>query len=206
MKQKHFIDIHKGATFFAVMLLIWYYQQFDNYTAWVYLAVHGSYGIMWVAKSLIFPDKTWEANCSIWYGFYMWFGLTLYWISPYLIMSQSISNSPLYLGFIILLFIIGSFLHFSADMQKFIQLQTAPNKLISNGLMSRCRNINYFGELLIYLSFAAMSKHWIPFLVLFLFIVIIWLPNMFKKDRSLSKYPEFEDYKNRSYFFIPFIW
>ena len=206
MKQKHFIDIHKGATFFAVILLIWYYQQFDNYTAWVYLAIHGSYGIMWVAKSFIFPDKTWETDCSIWYGFYMWFGLTLYWISPYLIMSQSISNSPLYLGFIILLFIIGSFLHFSADMQKFIQLQTAPNKLISNGLMSRCRNINYFGELLIYLSFALMSKHWIPFLVLFLFILIIWLPNMFKKDRSLSKYPEFEDYKKRSYFFIPFIW
>ena len=206
MKQKHFIDIHKGATLFAVMFMMWAYQQFDNYTAWIYLAIHGSYGIMWVVKSWIFPDKTWEANCSIWYGLYMWFGLTLYWISPYIIMSQSKSNSPMYLGFIILLFIIGSFLHFSADMQKFIQLQTAPNKLISNGLMSRCRNINYFGELLIYLSFAAMSKHWIPFLVLFLFIVIIWLPNMFKKDRSLSKYPEFEDYKNRSYFFIPFIW
>ena len=206
MKQKHFIDIHKGATLFAVMFMMWAYQQFDNYTAWIYLAIHGSYGIMWVVKSWIFPDKTWEANCSIWYGLYMWFGLTLYWISPYIIMSQSKSNSPMYLGFIILLFIIGSFLHFSADMQKFIQLQTAPNKLISNGLMSRCRNINYFGELLIYLSFALMSKHWIPFLVLFLFILIIWLPNMFKKDRSLSKYPEFEDYKKRSHFFIPFIW
>jgi protein-S-isoprenylcysteine O-methyltransferase Ste14 len=206
MKQKHFIDIHKGATLFIVMLMMWYYQQFENFTAWIYFAIHGSYGMMWVGKSFIFPDKTWEAHCSIWYGFYMWFGLTLYWISPYIIMSQSISNSPIYLGLIVLLFIIGSFLHFSADMQKFIQLQTSPNKLISNGLMSYCRNINYFGELLIYLSFALMAKHWIPFLVLLLFIIIIWLPNMFKKDRSLSKYPEFEDYKKRSYFFIPLVW
>ena len=57
MKQKHFIDSHKGATAPAVLLLIWYFGQWENATAWIYLAIHGTYGIMWVLKSTIFPDK-----------------------------------------------------------------------------------------------------------------------------------------------------
>ena len=74
MQQKHFIDIHKGATAPVVIILLLYYNQLENYTAWIYLALHGSYGIMWVLKSLIFPDKTWEEKCSIWYGLYIWGG------------------------------------------------------------------------------------------------------------------------------------
>ena len=62
MKQKHFIDIHKGATAPVVFFLILYFHQWENTTAWVYLALHGSYGFMWVLKSKIFPDKTWEEN------------------------------------------------------------------------------------------------------------------------------------------------
>ncbi len=41
MKQKHFIDIHKGATAPMVFILIWYFHQWENHTAWVYLAFHG---------------------------------------------------------------------------------------------------------------------------------------------------------------------
>ena len=43
MKQKHFIDTHKGATAPMVLLLIWYFSQWENTTAWIYLAIHGSY-------------------------------------------------------------------------------------------------------------------------------------------------------------------
>jgi len=42
-------------------------------------------------------------------------------------------------------------------------------------------------------------------IVIVLFIVIIWAPNMLKKDRSLSRYPEFIQYKRRSKLFIPFL-
>jgi len=51
MKQKHFIDTQKGATAPTVLLLIWYFSQWGSTTAWIYLAIHGSYGIMWVLKS-----------------------------------------------------------------------------------------------------------------------------------------------------------
>ena len=70
----------------------------------------------------------------------------------------------------------------------------------------KCRNINYFGELLIYLGFGLLAKHWVPILVLLLFIIVIWIPNIRKKEKSLSRYPNFNDYRKRSSFIIPFIY
>ena len=82
-------------------------------------------------------------------------------------------------------------------------MKIAPGELIQSELFNKSRNINYFGELLIYTSFALLSMHWIPIIVLLLFIVIIWTPNMLKKDKSLSRYEDFEDYKKRSRLFWP---
>ena len=97
----------------------------------------------------------------------------------------------------------GSFLHFSSDMQKHTSLKLRPGNLIVDGLFSKSRNINYFGELLIYISFSILSMHWVPFVVLFIFILFVWVPNIIKKDKSLSRYDNFEDYKNRSNIFWP---
>ena len=206
MKQKHFIDTHKGATAPVVVGLIIYFNQWENISAWVYLALHGSYGIMWVLKSKIFPDTTWEAPCSIWYGLYIWGGLTLYWISPWIIMSTGIQNTPMYIGICVAIFAMGVFFHYTADMQKHAHMKLHPGNLITDGMMYRCRNTNYFGELLIYLSFALLSRHWIPIAILVAFMMIIWFPNMRRKDKSLSRYSEYEEYKKRTSLLIPFIW
>ena len=206
MKQKHFIDSHKGATGPFILFLIYYFNQFENMNAWVYLALHGSYGVMWVLKSMIFPDKTWESKCSIFYGLYIWVGLTLYWASPWLITSGSVQSNPIFIACSIFIFSIGVFFHFSSDMQKHAHLKLNPENLIQDGLMSKSRNMNYFGELLIYVSFAMLSHHWIPFAILASFIVIIWLPNMYRKDRSLSRHEGYVEYRKRTSFLIPFIW
>ena len=68
IKQKYMIDFAKGVTWLLVLYLIYYYNQADNLTAWVYFCLHGSYGIMWVLKSYIFPDKTWESKVGIPYA------------------------------------------------------------------------------------------------------------------------------------------
>ena len=206
MKQKFFIDTHKGATAPFVLLIIYYFNQVENMTAWIYLAMHGSYGLMWVLKSRIFPDKTWEQKCTIWYGLYIWGGLSLYWISPLIIVATPVHNHPMLLCLLIVLFSLGIFFHYASDMQKYTSLKLKPSKLINDDLMAKCRNTNYFGELLIYLSFALMSKHLIPIVVLVTFILIIWVPNMIRKDKSLSRYPEYMEYKERTSFFIPYIW
>ena len=212
MKQKFFIDIHKGITILFVLFLMHILGQWDNTAGWIYCALHGSYGLMWVMKSRIFPDSSWEKKCSIWYGFYIWFGLSLYWLSPYIILSGCFNDgiplqlSAQYISVCVFVFNMGVFFHFSSDMQKYSYLKLRPNQLITEGMMKKCRNINYFGELLIYLGFGLLAKHWVPILVLLLFIIVVWIPNIRKKEKSLSRYPNFNDYRKRSSFIIPFIY
>ena len=212
MKHKFYIDFHKGITFFYILFLIEYFHQWSNNTIMIYLALHGSYGIMWVIKSMIYPDKSWERKVTIFYGLYTWIGLSLYWISPILIVSGYFNNgqpviaSPLLLFWSVFIYSIGVFLHFTSDMQKHTILNIKKNTLITDGMFKKCRNINYFGELLIYSSFSMLSMHWLPFAILGLFLVIVWIPNMYKKEKSLSRYDDFNDYKINSKLFIPFIY
>jgi protein-S-isoprenylcysteine O-methyltransferase Ste14 len=204
VKQKHFIDSHKGVTFLAVLLLMALYDQWQNPTAWVYLALHGSYGLLWVLKSRLFPDRQWEQRTGVGYALVIWGGLTLYWIAPWLLTWRGVESPTWYLALCISLYAFGLFFHFAADMQKHTALNLQPG-LITDGLFSLSRNPNYFGELLIYLGFGLLAMHWAPLLVIALFLAVVWIPNMLKKDRSLSRYPEFKAYKERTRLFIPFL-
>ena len=89
-------------------------------------------------------------------------------------------------------------------MQKHTALKLHPG-LITNGLFALSRNPNYFGELLIYLGMALLALHWLPLVMLGLFVTVYWYPSMRKKDRSLSRYPEFAEWKKQSRLFIPFL-
>ena len=204
IRQRHFIDSHKGATPVFVLACMGFYDSWDNVTAWAYLATHGSYGLLWVLKSRAFPDKQWEQPCGLPYGLLIWAGLSLYWIAPWLITSADLVAPPWLLGLAVATWGIGIFFHFASDMQKDIQLKLKKG-LIQTGLWSKCRNPNYFGELLIYAGFSCLAMHWIPLGVLALFVAVVWFPNMIKKDKSLSRYDEFADYKARSKMFIPYI-
>ena len=205
MKQKYFIDSHKAVTFLVVLGLMAWFKQWDNPTAWVYLALHGTYGILWVFKSRIFPDKQWEQDISLFYGLYNWAGLSLYWIAPFIITSQNVQAPAWLLGLSVSTYTFGIFLHYAADMQKHVQLKYNPGQLIEDGLMAKTRNINYFGELLIYLGFGMLAMHWLPLAVIALYLAIIWFPNMLKKDKSLARYAGFAEYKRKSKLFLPFL-
>lgn len=205
MQEKHFIDSHKGATAVFIISLIAWFDAWSNPTAMIYLALHGSYGILWVIKSRWFPDKSWEKPCTLWWGLAIWAGLSLYWVAPWIITSANVRAPAWLLAAAVCLYAFGVFFHFAADMQKHVTLGLHRGSLIRTGLWSRLRNPNYFGELLIYLSFALLAMHWLPLIVLALFVLLYWVPNMLRKDRSLSRYDDFADYRSRSWLFIPFI-
>lgn len=191
---------------------MYYFDSWNNIVAWIYLALHGTYGYMWILKSKIFPDRQWESKTTIRYGLFIWLGLSLYWISPYIIISGnnilpfSIPMYPIYIFFCLTIYIFGVFLHFTSDIQKYIQLKYNPSNLIDNGMFKSLRNTNYLGELLIYLGFSLLALDWTPIIALMIFIIFIWIPNMYKKDTSLSKYSEFKKYKSKTKRFIPFLW
>ncbi len=205
MKWKHWIDSHKGATPLVVLAMMAIFGRWDNPTAWVYLALHGTYGVLWILKSRIFPDKQWEAKAGIFRGLYIWGGLTLYWIAPFLIVWHDL-RAPAWLLFLaVTVYSLGLFLHFSSDMQKHTELRLNPGQLITGGLFARVRNPNYLGEFLIYAGFGSLAMSWMPFAVIALFMALIWVPNMIRKDRSLARYPGFEAYRRRTKAFLPFL-
>jgi protein-S-isoprenylcysteine O-methyltransferase Ste14 len=206
MKQKYFIDAHKAITGLFVLLLIAIFDQWQNQTAWIYLALHGTYGILWVLKSRIFPDQQWEQPTGIGYGLVIWGSLSLYWVAPFLLVWRSV-EAPVWLNALCTsIYSFGVFCHFASDMQKHTALKLQPERLITDGLFTRLRNTNYFGELLIYGSFALLSMHWLSLLVLVTWIVAFWLPNMRRKDRALALLDGFDAYRQRTWYFIPIIY
>ena len=201
MKTKHFINLHKGATFFFVLGLMLAYQNF-SLGPWVYLALHGTYGVLWLLKDRLYPDKQWEQEVSLPLGIAGFFIVSLYWVAPFLLISNG-SEPPLPLvAAAIAINIAGIFLHYVSDAQKYYTLKYRSG-LITEGLFARCRNTNYLGEILIYLSFAMLAMHWLPFIILGGFAAGMFVPNMLKKDKSLSRYPGFAAYKATSGLLIP---
>jgi protein-S-isoprenylcysteine O-methyltransferase Ste14 len=201
MKLKYPINLHKGLTTLAVLGMMAAYGNF-GIAAWVYLALHGTYGLMWLVKDVMFPDRQWEKEVSMGVGISTFFLLGTYWIAPFLLISSGSEPSAAVIALAITTNIFGVLLHFGSDAQKHFTLKYRSG-LITEGFFARCRNPNYLGEILIYLGFAILAQHWLPFLILGVFFAGVFVPNMLKKDRSLSRYPEFAAYKNNSGLLIP---
>jgi protein-S-isoprenylcysteine O-methyltransferase Ste14 len=203
LRQRHLIDGHKLATGLAVLALIATFGRWSSVTLWVYLGLHGSYGVLWALKSRLFRDRTWDRPAGPQRALVVLGGLTLYWLAPLLIALRGVEAPLWLLALCVALYGAGVFFHFASDMQKHTALKLRPERLIEDGMFALSRNPNYFGELLIYLSFALLALHWAPLLVLALFVAVVWLPGMRRKDRSLSRYPEFEAYRRRTKLWIP---
>ncbi|MEP0870645.1 DUF1295 domain-containing protein [Trichocoleus desertorum AS-A10] len=201
MKAKHIINLQKGLTGFVVLGLMWAYHNF-TIGPWIYLALHGTYGLLWLLKDQLFPDKQWEQKISLGQGIFVGIILVLYWVAPFLLISRGVVPSAPLIAAAVALNILGVFLHYSSDAQKYFTLKYHPG-LITEGFFARCRNTNYLGEVLIYSSFALLAQHWLPFVILALFAAGLFIPNMRKKDESLARYPEFAEYKARSGLLLP---
>ena len=55
------INFQKTGTFpILAFLIAWYHNT--STAAWIYLAMHGSYGLVWIIKDLAFPDAAWQPS------------------------------------------------------------------------------------------------------------------------------------------------
>ncbi|MGP1383028.1 MAG: methyltransferase family protein [Thainema sp.] len=201
MKVKHSINLSKGLTAPFVLGLMMIYQNF-SVAAWVYLALHGTYGMLWLLKDRLYPDKQWEQEISLPMGLITFAVVNLYWVAPFILISTGAQPPLPLIAAAIATNILGVFLHYGSDAQKYYTLKYKSG-LITEGFFARCRNPNYLGEIFIYLGFAMLTMHWLPFVILGGFVAGVFVPNMRKKDQSLSRYPEFEAYKARSGLIIP---
>jgi steroid 5-alpha reductase family enzyme len=192
-----FINLHKMLVIPVVLAMMLY---FDNWStdAFIYLALHGTYSILWLIKQRTFTDQRFAQQIPpMWAGWLMIFlPLAGYYIAPYLLVSRYIVLAPWALALAISMYIVGVFLHYVSDAQKFYTLRLRKG-LIDDGLFTYTRNPNYLGEMLIYTSFGVLAWHWMPFAVLAGWS-IFFFKNMLRKDRSLERHPDFQAYKKRS--------
>ncbi len=64
-----------------------YYQNFST-GIYIYLALHGSYGIVWLFKDYVYGDKTFVGRITIGSSMLLTILLCLYWLMPWFIASR----------------------------------------------------------------------------------------------------------------------
>lgn len=196
------INLQKGGTLPFVLLLMALYDCWGT-TAWVYAALHGSYGLLWLLKDRIIPDASWERRVTIAGAVVMWAAaLGLYWLFPWLLVSRAVEAPGWLIATAVLLYAVGVVLMMGADGQKTVTLALRRG-LITSGFFARVRHPNYLGEMMLYAAFALLVRHWLPWAVLAWVWLGVFVPNMVAKEASMSRYPEWPAYVRRTGMLLP---
>ena len=207
LKLAWVINLQKGGTIPFVAALMWWYGN-TSAAAWAYLGLHGGYGLCWLVKDLLVPDRGWQQRVTFG-GAALSFLLVLapYWVLPWLLISRVLGPdhpqpTPALMAACIVIFTVGLTLMLGADAQKNATLAARPG-LITEGFYARMRHPNYLGEMLIYGSFALMVRHWIPWVILGVIWTFVFMTNIAAQEVSLSKHPGWAAYTARTGLLCP---
>lgn len=175
----------------------------------IYLCLHISYCLWWLIEQWFYPQRSkviFNQTVGV-------IGLILsliiigflYTLPGYLAFINPNPISFITVAIAIPLFYFGSLINAVADVQKLTAKQYGEG-LVTDNIWRFSRNINYFGDLLRYLSFAIVSGSPWGYLVPGL-VFVIYLQRILKKEQTMSeKYPNYQDYQNNTPRLIPFIW
>jgi protein-S-isoprenylcysteine O-methyltransferase Ste14 len=207
LKVAWVINLQKGGTGVFVLLLMAAYGN-STTEAWIYLALHGSYGICWLLKDRVFPDRGWHRRVT-YGGALAAFLLVLgpYWLLPYLLISDVLgqartpADAPL-LAAAVALHTIGLAIMIAADAQKYFTLKYRPG-LIDEGMFARVRHPNYLGEMMLYGSYALLVGHWAAWAIILWVWGSVFYVNMRMKEASLSRHPGWPAYMRRTGMLLP---
>jgi protein-S-isoprenylcysteine O-methyltransferase Ste14 len=199
-------NLQKGGTLFFVLALMFASGNFSA-AAWTYLALHGSYGLVWLMKHVVMPDPSWERRVTIGGALNAFlFVLGPYWLAPILLITDVAGAhpepSPWVMGASSAVYAVGVVVMMVADAQKFFTLK-ARRGLITDGMFKHIRHPNYLGEMMVYGAFAFLSQHWIPWVVLAWVWIALFLPNIVMKERSMARYAEWAAYQARTGYLLP---
>jgi protein-S-isoprenylcysteine O-methyltransferase Ste14 len=202
------INAHKFLTAFIVILLMVWFQNYSK-AAYIYLALHGTYGFCWLLKHYAFRDQKWETKVTFGGALFLFLLLATYWIAPFLLISNLFIKHSAQLPNMVYtvsisLCLLGMTIMIASDCQKHFTLKYKSG-LIKSGMYRYVRHPNYLGEMMIYASFALLVNHWLPWLVLAYWWSMIFLVNMLLIESSLSRFPEWKAYKAKTGILVPWI-
>ena len=196
------VNLQKSLTIIIMYLLMIY---FNNYSkgAYIYLSLHGSYGLLWLLKDMTFPDKSMHVKTSFLPACALITLLLLYWGIGFQMMYglgiQEPSNGRIFSCFFIYSF--GLIFMLCTDLQKYLILQYKSG-LIDHSFLAKNRNTNYLGEIMIYFSFALIVGRYECFILLIFVWTTFFTGRIYIKEKSLQKKDGYAKYKNNSFIFL----
>ncbi len=174
----------------------------------IYLCLHISYCAWWLLEQWFYPARKQLFNEPVGVlGFI--FSLVvvglLYALPGYLAFINPVPLSLTTAAFALPLYIFGSLINTTADVQKLTAKQGGAT-LVSDGIWRFSRNINYFGDLMRYLSFSVVAGSFWAYIVPSA-IALLYLQRISQKEQTMGeKYAEYANYQQSSRRLIPFIW
>ncbi|MBW1881715.1 MAG: hypothetical protein JRJ84_25430, partial [Deltaproteobacteria bacterium] len=94
MRLRQVVNLHEGSVGPLVLALMLLGSDY-SLAAWLYLALHGSYGLFWVAKDVAFGDPNWRAPCSVGSAVaVLFFPLGLYCLAPLIVFTDRGTMNP----------------------------------------------------------------------------------------------------------------
>ena len=105
MKISTAINAHKALVIPVVVGLMYWYQNWST-EAFVYLALHGTYSLLWLTKHALFRDRRFEEEKPLGIAvFFIFLPLAGYYAAPYLLISRHLVLPPALVGLVIALFV-----------------------------------------------------------------------------------------------------
>lgn len=189
-----------------MLTLMWYYNNY-SLGCYVYLALHGTYGLLWNMKTLAFPDPSHQNRVSIGSLPQLLIVLGGYTYLPIMMASGQSEQNPSKerIFFSVLSLALGGAIMMVSDAQKNFVLKIKKG-LINNGMYRHCRNPNYLGEMMIYASFAMISNRWIPWIIVVTPWVCVFSVFWYAKELSYRRKEGWEQYKKDSYMLLFKLW
>ncbi|KAJ3207025.1 hypothetical protein HDU83_005965 [Entophlyctis luteolus] len=200
-QARHVVNLFKGAAMPWCLGLMAYYNNY-SFTATTFAALHSTYGIVWLVKDALLPDPQWNRYVPIESTIMTAGVLTTYLAADYLCISRRVEVSPLFAMGCVIMHSLGMVLMMGTDTQRYFQLKYKKG-LITDGWMSRSRNTNYLGEVMIYSSYFLLGQHWFPWIAPGSLMLWLFVTNMARKDQSLRKKDGAPEYFKKAWFFFP---
>ncbi|MER3492000.1 MAG: steroid 5-alpha reductase [Mastigocladus sp. ERB_26_2] len=174
----------------------------------IYLCLHVSYCLWWLLEQWLFPQRRQIFSEPVGIGGLIWallFVGVFYSLPGYLAFTNPVPLSAIATAVALPLYIFGTLINATADIQKLTAKQYGA-QLVRDNIWRFSRNINYFGDLLRYVSFAVVASSVWAYLVPAV-ILMLYVQRISQKEQSMSaKYQNYADYQKSSSRLIPFVW
>lgn len=175
----------------------------------IYLCLHIGYCVWWLLEQWLYPERRkviFNEPINLFGVFSIVLFVGVFYAFPgWLAFTNPEPISLWVVGISLPLYFFGSLINTSADVQKLTAKQQGVG-LVRDGVWRFARHINYYGDLLRYLSFSIVAGSPFAYLLPATVALLYWQRIQMRECSLLEKYPDYRDYQQVSKKLIPFIW